>query len=103
MRRATLVIFFLGVQLLLPLVQLTSDATARFGWQMFARTGPASAFEVVHADGTTTPFDLDGFAVNARPEIDWRELVHEEACANSGVVAIRYLDASITTQEMPCK
>lgn len=60
----------LAIQVAMPVVQLTADRPARFGWHMFAGVRPGLEFEVRHADGRVEAVTLEEYVLKLRQEVD---------------------------------
>ena len=94
---------FLVVQILVPTCQLTQPRPARFGWQMYAAGARASAFTLVHENGSTTPVRLEEYIVRRRDDLDLIRFLPPAICARADAVTVRYRDAGRRTPvEFPC-
>jgi hypothetical protein len=97
-------IAFLVVQVVVPAWQLTRARPARFGWQMYAASAPASEFSVVRADGTVTAVMLEDYIVRQRDDLDLLRFLPSAICARTDAAAVRYRDAARPAPiEIPCR
>ncbi len=68
--RATLVVGFLTLQVVVPTLLLFGARPVRFGWQMFAAHTRAPAFVVERADGSRAVIDVDDYFAMRRGDLD---------------------------------
>lgn len=51
-------LLFLGIQIVVPIVQLREERPAHFGWQMFSAYRHIPRYWIVLADGSTREIDI---------------------------------------------
>jgi hypothetical protein len=95
MRRATVALFcliYLIVQIVVPALHLLHPASARFGWQMFARVPSAPvAYWLVLADGQRQPVSPSAYLGNERGDLDHVAVLPLHLCRTvPGVVAVHW-------------
>lgn len=71
---------FLTIQIVVPIIKLTSQRPARFGWQMWSARKKFPRFFVVMKDGTSQPADLSRYIGWSRGEIDLTEALPPHLC-----------------------
>jgi len=71
---------FLAIQIVVPIVKLTSLRPARFGWHMWTARKPNPRFTLVFKDGTTSPAILSTYLGLSRGELDIREAMPAHLC-----------------------
>lgn len=76
-----IVVFFLTVQLALPVARMFDGSAGmqRFGWQMFSRAAEATVFTVVTGEGETNVRPDDVLA-RARGDLDLERLIPPFLC-----------------------
>jgi len=82
----------LAVQIGVPLYQLGAPGSARFGWQMFSRSGGLPLFELQSGDGKVDTVGVADVLVLPRQEIDFAGVLPPVLCERPGVerVVIRW-------------
>ena len=71
---------FLTIQIVVPILKLTSQRPARFGWHMWAARKKFPRFFVVLKDGTTKAADLSLHIGLSRGEMDFTEELPPHLC-----------------------
>jgi len=68
--RATVVVAFLTLQVVVPTLLLFGARPARFGWQMFAAHTRAPVYVVERTDGSRAVIDVDDYFAMRRGDLD---------------------------------
>jgi hypothetical protein len=71
---------FLTIQTVVPVVKLTAQRPARFGWHMWSARKRFPQFFVVLNDGTSRPADLSTYIGWSRGEMDFTEALPPHLC-----------------------
>jgi hypothetical protein len=71
---------FLAIQIVVPLVKLTSPRPGRFGWHMWTARKRNPQFVMVLKDGSASPVSLSTYLGFSRGEIDVREAMPAHLC-----------------------
>ena len=82
-RNVLVLVFFVGflaIQIIVPIVKLTSPRPARFGWHMWTARKRNPQFILVMKDGTTSPVGLSTYLGLSRGELDIREAMSAHLC-----------------------
>ena len=82
-KRVLILIFFvsfLTIKIAVPVIQLTSQRPARFGWHMWSARKRFPQFFIVLKDGTSRPADLSTYIGWSRGEMDFTEALPPHLC-----------------------
>lgn len=71
---------FLAIQIVVPVVKLTSPRPARFGWHMWTARKPNPQFVMTMKDGSVSPVILSTYLGLSRGEMDIREAMPAHLC-----------------------
>jgi hypothetical protein len=71
---------FLTIQIVVPVVKLTSPRPARFGWHMWTARKPNPQFVMIMKDGSATPVILSTYLGLSRGELDLLEAMPAHLC-----------------------
>ncbi|HET7521610.1 MAG TPA: hypothetical protein VFK61_08760 [Candidatus Limnocylindria bacterium] len=94
---------FLGVQLLVPVVQLFGPRPQRFGWQMYSALPEVPRVFAIQADGVEREVDLARLFAVQRSEINYVAALQAGACDATGAAAIRLAFENGESQAFPCR
>ena len=87
---------FLAIQIIVPIVKLTSPRPARFGWHMWTARKRNPEFVMIMKDGTASPVNLSTYLGLSRGELDIQEAMPAHLCRvvpNVASVQIKTLDS----------
>jgi hypothetical protein len=87
---------FLAIQIVVPVVKLTSPRPARFGWHMWTARKRNPQFVMMMKDGTATPVILSTYLGLSRGELDLRDAMPAHLCRvvpDVASVQIKLLDS----------
>lgn len=86
---ATFCLSYLGIQLVVPVIQLGAPRPARFGWQMWAARRSVPAFVVLMKNGMRQPVAPSAHVGMSRVEIDLGEALPPHLCrVVAGIAAV---------------
>lgn len=86
------VVFFVVIQLIVPIARTASGEKGRFGWQMFSLATEPIEF-VVHTDDESTVVDLEEITARHRNELPFEDLVPPFLCQTTpGAVEVTWDD-----------
>jgi hypothetical protein len=71
---------FLAIQIVVPVVKLTSLRPARFGWHMWTARKRNPQFVMIMKDGSASPVILSTYLGLSRGEMDIREAMPAHLC-----------------------
>jgi len=73
-------VIFLAIQIVVPVVKLTSPRPARFGWHMWTARNRNPQFVMTMKDGSLSPVILSTYLGLSRGELDIREAMPAHLC-----------------------
>ncbi len=86
---ALFIAVFVGIQVLLPVVQLlTVPAPARFGWQMYSSSTAVPDVLIELRDGSTRAVQPADFLTSVRPDIPIADILTPQLCQSQSVRAV---------------